>query len=152
MLGGKALCRVQIIVLPLPQSSRACPMTSSMPSIRDAPRANIVKRTTSLPPKHAAEVNVPMNKNLRMKSFSSGHCLVTRPPSVVLNATSSLQNLVSSRSLPPQRELHPNNVVVAQQRHGSRLCLHVEMRSNFSFSMSSPSPRGCHGCYNSASP
>ena len=36
-------------------------------------RANIGKRTTSLPPKHAAEVNVQMNKNLHLKSFSSGH-------------------------------------------------------------------------------
>ena len=55
---------------PSPSSSRACRVTSSMPSIRDPPRANIVKRTTSLPPKHAAEVNVQMNKNLRLKSFS----------------------------------------------------------------------------------
>ena len=56
---------------PSPSSSRACPMTSSMPSIRDPPRANIVKRTTSFRPKHAAEGDVLMNRNLaRLKSFS----------------------------------------------------------------------------------
>ena len=71
-------------------------------------RANIVKRTTSLPPKHAAEMDVQMNKNLaRLKSFSSGHCLVTRPPSVVLNATSSLQNFASSTSLLPAETAPP---------------------------------------------
>ena len=116
-------------------------------------RANIVKRTTSLTPKHAAEMDVQMNQNLaRLKSFSSGHCLVTRPPSVVLNATSSCRTWPRRNRCSLQRELHPNNVVVAQQRHGSRFCLHVELRSNHSFSMSSPSPRGCHGCCNSASP
>ena len=93
---------------PSPSSSRACPMTSSMPSIRDPPGANIVKRTTSFRPKHAAEVDVQMNKNLaRLKSFSSGHCLVTRPPSVVLNATSSLQNLALSKSLLPAERASP---------------------------------------------
>ena len=49
-----------------------------------------------------------MNKNLaRLKSFSSGHCLVTRPPSVVLNATSSLQNLALSKSLLPAERASP---------------------------------------------
>ena len=93
---------------PSPSSSRACRVTSSMPSIRDPPRANIVKRTTSFRAKHTAEVDVQMNQNLaRLKSFSSGHCLVTRPPSVVLNATLSLQNLASSKSLLPAETAPP---------------------------------------------
>ena len=102
--GGSPLCAWRQSPLPCPphcscpSSSRACRVTSSMPSIRDAPRANIVKRTTSFGPKHPAEVDVQMNKNLaRLKSFSSGDCLVTRPPSVVLNATSSLRNLALSK-------------------------------------------------------
>ena len=116
--GGSPLCAGRQGTLqrrnhfPLPQSSRACPMTSSMPSIRDPPRANIVKRTTSLPPKHAAEGDVQMNKNLaRLKSFSSGHCLVTRPPSLILNATSSLRNLAPSSSF-----LLPAETASPQQR------------------------------------
>ena len=84
---------------PSPSSSRACPTTSSMPSIRDPPRANIAKRTTSLPPKHAAEVNVQMNKNLRTKSFSRRPLSRHAPTLRRLERNVVLQNLAPSKSL-----------------------------------------------------
>ena len=109
MLGGKALCRVQITVLP-PSSSRACRITSSMPSIRDAPvqtssRGRIIRR------KHAAEVNVQMNQNLaRLKSFS-GRPLSRHAPSLrrlerdVVSAELGIVEIIApaERASPQQR-------------------------------------------------
>ena len=68
-LERKAPCSVEIILLSLVQS---CLPDDVVHAIHKRPaRANIAKRTTSLSPKHAAEVNVQMNKNLaRLKSFS----------------------------------------------------------------------------------
>ena len=106
MLGGKALCRVQIISLSLspvaPAGSRRPCRPSETHTVQTSSRGRVIRR------KHAPEVDVQMNQNLaRLKSFSSGHRLVTRPPSVVLNATSSLRNLALSTSLLPTETASP---------------------------------------------
>ena len=75
--GGSPLCAGRQGPLPRPNHCSPSLVQLRLPddvvhAVHQRPaRANIVKRTTSLPPKHAAEVNVQMNKNLaRLKIFS----------------------------------------------------------------------------------
>ena len=104
--GGSPLCAERQGPLPrpnhfpLPQSSRACP-GHVVHAVHQRPaRANIAKRTTSLTPKHAAEVDVQMNQNLaRLKSFSRRPSSRHAPTLRRLERNVVLQNLAPSKSL-----------------------------------------------------
>ena len=111
MLGGKALCRVGIGSLSLVRSRLPDDVVHAVHQ-RPA-RANIVKRTTSFRPKHAAEVNVQLNKNLaRLKSFSRRPSSRHAPTLRRLERDVVLQNLAPSKSLLTAERASP------QQRRG----------------------------------